>query len=64
MRDTKVPVYPDISDILARKAQGRRHIARRSFGDKILMMERLRERLAPFKKACEGRAASRRTRSY
>ena len=47
--------YPDISDILARKAHGRREIARRSFGEKIAMMEGLREQLAPFKKARERR---------
>lgn len=45
--------YPDISDILERKAEGRRDIARRSFGEKIAMMEALRERLAPFKRARE-----------
>jgi hypothetical protein len=46
-------VYPDISDILARKAEGRREIARLSFGEKIALVERMRERLAPFKKARE-----------
>ena len=29
------PIYPDISDILARKAEGRRDAARRTFGEKI-----------------------------
>jgi hypothetical protein len=50
--------YPDISDILKRKAEGRRDIARRSFGEKIAMMESLRERLAPFKRAREQRRAA------
>ena len=50
--------YPDISDILNRKAEGRRAIARRSFGEKIAMMESLRERLAPFKRAREQRRAA------
>jgi hypothetical protein len=50
--------YPDISDILKRKAEGRRDIARRSFGEKIAMMEALRERLAPFKRAREQRRAA------
>jgi hypothetical protein len=50
--------YPDISDILKRKAEGRRDIARRSFGEKIAMMEALRERLAPFKRAREQRHAA------
>ena len=51
--------FPDISDILARKAEGRREIARRSFGEKIAMMEALRERLEPFKRAREARQATR-----
>jgi hypothetical protein len=38
--------HPDIYDILQRKAEGRREISRRPFGEKIAMMERLRERLA------------------
>jgi hypothetical protein len=50
--------YPDISDILKRKAEGRRDIIRRSFGEKIAMMESLRERLAPFKRAREQRRAA------
>jgi hypothetical protein len=50
--------YPDISDILERKAEGRRDIARRSFGEKIAMMESLRKRLAPFKRARERRRAA------
>lgn len=58
MSDQK-DVFPDISDILARKAEGRREIARRSFGEKIAMMEALRERLEPFKRAREARQAKR-----
>jgi hypothetical protein len=54
--------FPDISDILARKAEGRREIARRSFGEKIAMMEALRERLEPFKRAREARQAKRKER--
>ena len=50
--------YPDISDIFQRKAEGRRDIARRSFGEKIAMMEALRERLAPFKRLREERLAA------
>jgi hypothetical protein len=52
-------IYPDISDILRRKAEGRRDIARRTFGEKIAMMEALRERLAPFKQLRERRRAAR-----
>lgn len=55
MSDPKAPSYPDISDILARKAEGRRDTARRSFGEKITMIEALRERLTPLKRAREER---------
>ena len=51
--------YPDISDILRRKAEGRREIAGRTFGEKIAMVEAMRERLEPFKRAREKRAAER-----
>ena len=54
--------YPDISDILARKAEARRERSRRSFGEKIAMIEALRERLAPFKRAREKRVAARQMR--
>jgi hypothetical protein len=50
--------YPDISDILARKSEARRERSRRSFGEKIAMVEALRERLAPFKRARERRIAA------
>ena len=43
--------YPDISDILVRKAQGRRELARLSFGDKLDMLEKLRDRVAPIVQA-------------
>jgi hypothetical protein len=38
--------------------EGRHDIGRRSFGEKIAMMESLRERLAPFKRAREQRRAA------
>ena len=47
--------YPDLSDIYARKAEARRERARRSFGEKIAMMEALRERVAPLRKLREAR---------
>ena len=59
MSDPPKEAFPDISDILARKAEGRRENARRSFGEKIAMMEALRERLEPFKRAREARQAKR-----
>jgi len=54
---TKTPAssYPDISDILARKAEGRQESKRRSFGEKIAAMEALRERLAPLRLARQQR---------
>jgi hypothetical protein len=58
MKDAKTTIYPDISDILARKAEGRRHLSRLSFGQKIALVEALRERLAPLKRAREQRIAA------
>jgi hypothetical protein len=46
--DRPVTQYPDISDILARKAEERRLRARMSFADKILWVEKARRELAPF----------------
>jgi hypothetical protein len=48
-------LYPDISDILQRKAQGRREIAALSFGEKIEMLELMRERIAPLRNARDRR---------
>jgi hypothetical protein len=59
MNDPSKDAFPDISDILARKAEGRRKNARRTLGEKIAMMEALRERLEPFKRAREARQAKR-----
>jgi hypothetical protein len=55
-------IYPDISDILKAKAKAerRRDIARRSFGEKIAVMEALRERVAAFKRLREQRLAAKR----
>ncbi|MGH7125708.1 MAG: hypothetical protein ACREFI_15140 [Stellaceae bacterium] len=43
--------YADISDVLARKAAGRSELAKRSFAEKIAMVEALRGRMAPLKQA-------------
>jgi hypothetical protein len=51
------PAYPDISDILRRKAEAREERARLPYGEKIAIVEALRERLAPFKEAREANAA-------
>jgi hypothetical protein len=55
MKSDKPTVYPDISDILARKAAGRRDLARRTFGEKIAAVEALRERVAPLKQLREAK---------
>ena len=43
--------YPDIADILARKGRGRLALARLSFGDKLDVLEKLREKVAPIVRA-------------
>jgi hypothetical protein len=60
MKKPAEPGYPDISDILQRKAEARKENAALSFGEKIARLEALRERLAPFNRAREKREASRR----
>jgi hypothetical protein len=52
-------VYPDISDILARKAEGRRNLAKRSLSEKIAWLERVREDLKPLRDLREARRAAR-----
>jgi hypothetical protein len=54
-------IYPDVSDILARKKEGRREISRRSLGEKIAMVEEMHERLAPLKRIREERRANRKS---
>ena len=61
--DETAPVFPDIADLLAQKADGRRARARMSFVDKILWVERARRELAPIDRlrrlrADQGRQAS------
>jgi len=53
-RQTK---YPDISEILARKASGRRNNARLSFAEKLEMLDALRSRVEPIIRAREIRRA-------
>jgi hypothetical protein len=45
--------HPDISDVLSRKEAGRREAARRSFAEKIAMVEALRDRVRPLKEMRE-----------
>jgi hypothetical protein len=47
--------YPDISDILARKAAGRRQRAALSFAEKLDILDALRERVAPLVQARKAR---------
>ena len=56
---SKLGDYPDISDILARKAQGRKNLAASSFGEKVARMEALRARLEPFKRLRRERQVAR-----
>jgi len=42
-----LPKYPDISDILAKKASGRRQRAALSFAEKLDALDALRERVQP-----------------
>ena len=50
------PIYPDISDILQRKSEGRRNITALSFGEKIEMLEIMRDRISPLRDARNERA--------
>jgi hypothetical protein len=49
--------YSDISDILQRKAEGRRDSAARTLGQKIARVQAMRERLVPLKRLRETREA-------
>jgi hypothetical protein len=56
------PQYPDISDVLARKASGRRQRASLSFAEKLAVLDALKARVEPIvqaRKARERRQARR-----
>jgi len=55
MTSRSTRLYPDISGLLRRKAEGRRDLASKSFGEKIEILEALRERVEPIRKAREAR---------
>jgi hypothetical protein len=59
MTDDPKPAADVLAEVLARKAEGRRELARRSFAEKIERMEALRDRLAPFRQLREARRAAR-----
>ena len=58
MKPRSTRAYPDISDILARKAEGRRTLASRSFGEKLEMLEALRDRVEPIREARRKKATT------
>ena len=47
--------YPDISDILVRKAEGRKSLATLSFGEKLEKLEEMRARVEPIRRARDAR---------
>ena len=51
--------YPDIKQILLEKIRGRQKRATLSFAEKIILLDRLRERVAPIIHAREVRARRR-----
>ncbi|MFI4988734.1 MAG: hypothetical protein ACHQF3_14995 [Alphaproteobacteria bacterium] len=55
MKSGPTKTYPDISDVFARKAAGRRESAALSFGEKLDILERMRERVEPIRRAREAR---------
>jgi hypothetical protein len=48
--------YPNIEDILAQKARGRRERASLSFAEKLAILEKLRKDVAPIVQARQARA--------
>jgi hypothetical protein len=54
--------YPDISDILARKAAGRQQSAQRSFAEKLDILDAMRGRIEPLARARKLREAQRQTK--
>jgi hypothetical protein len=57
------PHYPDISDILARKAAGRRALAQLSYGEKLDLLDALRARVEPIRRARGSSAVARKAAS-
>jgi hypothetical protein len=58
--------FPDISPILAQKAEGRRRQAALSFAEKLVIMDEMKERVAPIVRArkLRGRQRSRSVASH
>lgn len=53
----KQNTYPDVSDLLARKAEGRRVLASKSYGEKIKILNDMRRR-AKALRAAGGKSGS------
>jgi hypothetical protein len=53
---TNAKAYPDISDILARKAAGRVNLHARSFAEKLDALDALRDRAGPLRAARAARS--------
>ena len=52
---SRLQQYPDITDILARKARGRRERASLSFAEKLALLDKLRNDVAPIVRAMQSR---------
>jgi hypothetical protein len=52
---SKSQQYPDIADILAKKARGRRERASLSFAEKLAILDKLRKDVAPIVRARQKR---------
>ena len=48
--------YPDITEIVAQKARGRRERASLSFAEKLAILDKLRDDVAPIVRARQARA--------
>ena len=52
---TNAKAYPDITDILERKASGRAELRARSFAEKLDALDALRDRAGPLRAAASAR---------
>ena len=60
---SKARQYRDIADILAQKTLGRRERASLSFAEKLAILDKLREEVAPIVQARQARALMRKGQS-
>lgn len=52
---SRLQQYPDITDILAQKARGRRERALLSFAEKLAILDKLRKEVVPIVRARQAR---------